>query len=150
LNIETDIDAIMETIGDKVIIRGKTGGVCIKTSFMPCSKDARTNELLCSYNLCPNLFHFYYMIDVSYLNFKTLQETYTSCKKKGNIRASQKELNKIKDLIRRRLIPELDELDKEIDKKGMKTIIDKYPSLIDVIENKEDIREEINIWMKKN
>ena len=90
------------------------------------------------------------MIDVSYLNFKTLQETYTSCKKKGNIRASQKELNKIKDLIRRRLIPELDELDKEIDKKGMKTIIDKYPSLIDVIENKEDIREEINIWMKKN
>ena len=70
--------------------------------------------------------------------------------KKGNIRASQKELNKIKDLIRRRLIPELDELDKEIDKKGMKTIIDKYPSLIDVIENKEDIREEINIWMKKN
>ena len=69
MNIETDIDAIMETIGDKVIIRGKTGGVCIKTSFMPCSKDARTNELLCSYNLCPNLFHFYYMIDVSYLNF---------------------------------------------------------------------------------
>ncbi|EJT5930518.1 tyrosine-type recombinase/integrase [Clostridium perfringens] len=149
-NVETDIDAIMKAIGDKVIIRGKTGGVCIKTSLMPCSKDARTNELLCSYNLCPNLFHFYYMIDISYLNFKTLQDTYNSSKSKGNTRASQKELNKLKDLLRRRLIPELDELEKEINIKGIDAIIEQHPSLVDIIENKEDIRKEIEVWMKKN
>ena len=44
-NVETDIEAIVKAFGDKVVIRGKTGGVCIKTSIVPCSKDARTNEM---------------------------------------------------------------------------------------------------------
>lgn len=148
-NVKTDIDAIMKELGSKVIIRGKTGGVCIKTSLMPCSKDARTNEMMCAYNLCPNLFHFYYMIDVTYLNFKTLQETYTSMKSNGNVKAAQKELNKLKDLARRRLIPELDELEKELNKKGFDTVVDLHPSIIEIIENKDDIRKEIDLWMNK-
>lgn len=149
LNIKTDIDEIIKEFGDKVIIRGKTGGVCIKTSLMPCAKDARTNEVMCAYNLCPNLFHFYYMIDVSYLNFKTLQDTYHTMKNNGNARAAQKELNKLKDLLRRRLIPELEELEKELDRKGFETVIDQHPSLVEIIENKDDIRKEIDIWMNK-
>lgn len=148
-NVKTDIDTIMKELGDKVIIRGKTGGVCIKTSLMPCAKDARTNEMMCAYNLCPNLFHFYYMIDVSYLNFKTLQDTYKTLKKNNNIKAAQKELNKLKDLLRRRLIPELDELEKELDRKGFETIINQHPSLVEIIENKDNIREEIELWMNK-
>lgn len=112
-NVQTDIKTIVSALGAK-------GGVCIKTSLMPCSKDARTNEMMCAYNLCPNLFHFYYMIDVSYLNFQTLQQTYEDAKSKGNIRAAQKELNKLKDLLRRRLISELDELENENNKKGTK------------------------------
>lgn len=149
-NVKTDIDTIMKELGNKVIIRGKTGGVCIKTSLMPCSKDARTNEMMCAYNLCPNLFHFYYMIDVSYLNFKTLQETYSAMKTNGNIKAAQKELNKLKDLCRRRLLPELDELEKELNKKGLEVVLDQHPSIIEVIENKDDIRKEITLWMSKN
>ena len=148
-NVNTDIDSIMKELGDKVIIRGKTGGVCIKTSLMPCAKDARTNEMMCAYNLCPNLFHFYYMIDVSYLNFKTLQDTYETMKNNNNIKAAQKELNKLKDLLRRRLIPELDELEKELDRKGFETIINQHPSLVEIIENKDNIREEIELWMNK-
>ena len=71
-NVQNDIEAIVKAMGDRVIIRGKTGGVCIKTSLMPCAKDARTNEMFCAYNLCPNLFTFYYMADISYLDFQTL------------------------------------------------------------------------------
>lgn len=149
-NVKTDIKEIMEILGDKVIIRGKTGGVCIKTTLMPCSKDARTNEIMCAYNLCPNLFHFFYMIDVSYLNFKTLQETYSTNLSTGKSRAAQKELTRIKDLCRRRLIPELDELEKEINRKGKESIIEQYPTLLDTIENKDKIMEEISLWMKKN
>lgn len=148
-NVYTDIDAIMQAMGDKVIIRGKTGGVCIKTSLMPCSKDARTNEMMCAYNLCPNLFHFYYMADVTYINFQTLQETYDTNLKNGQIKAAQKEKNKIKDLLKRRLIPELDELDKELSRKGSQQIIDNYPGLRDVIENEIGIRREIAEWMKE-
>ena len=46
----------------------------------------------------------------------------------------------------RRLIPELDELDAEIQKNGVKTIIDRYPSLIDIISREDAIRKEIQTW----
>lgn len=148
-NVHTDIEAIVKALGDKVIIRGKTGGVCIKTSLMPCSKDARTNEMMCAYNVCPNLFHFYYMVDISYMNFQTLQETYKAMLSTGKVKAAQKELAKLKDVLNRRLIPELDELDKEIAAKGYNTILDKYPALIDIMENRESIRKEIEEWKTK-
>jgi len=148
-NVETDVKKIIEALGDKIIIRGKTGGVCIKTSLMSCSKDARTNEMMCAYNLCPNLFHFFYMIDISYVNFKTLQDTYSSNKENGKTRASQKELNKIKDLCRRRLIPELEELKKEISKKGEKKLLEQFPNLDKIVRNRSKIQEEISIWMRK-
>ena len=149
-NVQTDSEAIIKALGDKVIIRGKTGGVCIKTSLMPCSKDARTNEMLCAYNLCPNLFHFYYMVDVSYINFQNLIDTYNTMKKTGKIKAAQKELFKIKDIINRRLIPELNELEKEIKSHGINYILDNHPSLLDIIDNSDRIREEIELWRTKH
>ena len=89
------------------------------------------------------------MIDISYLNFQTLQKTYMDSKSKGNIRAAQKELNKLKDLLKRRLIPELDELENELSKKGANVLTEQYPSLNDIILNKESIRKEIELWMKE-
>lgn len=37
-NVQTDVEAIVKALGDKVIIRGKTGGVCIimTPSKRPC------------------------------------------------------------------------------------------------------------------
>lgn len=149
-NVQTDVEAIVKALGDKVIIRGKTGGVCIKTSLMPCSKDARTNEMMCAYNLCPNLFHFYYMVDVSYMNFQTLQDTYHAMKDSGKTKAAQKELSKMRDLLNRKLIPEMDELDKEIEARGFNTILDRHPSLLDIMTNRENIRKEIEVWRTKH
>ena len=148
-NVQTDVEAIVKALGDNVIIRGKTGGVCIKTSLMLCSKDARINEMMCAYNLCPNLFHFYYMVDVSYMNFQTLQDTYKAMKDEGKTKAAQKELSKMRDLLNRKLIPEMDELDKEIEVKGFNTILDRHPSLLDIMTNREDIRKEIEVWRTK-
>lgn len=66
-NVKTDLDAICESLAKKIPIRQKTGGVCIKSSMLrECSKDAKTNEFYCAYGVCPNIFHFYYMADVSY------------------------------------------------------------------------------------
>lgn len=150
LNIKNDISQIMETLGNKIIIRGKTGGVCIKTSLMPCARDARTNEILCAYNLCPNLFHFYYMADITYLDFQTLQSTYEENRLAGHTKAAQKELQKIKELLRRKLIPELDELDREITLKGHDYILIRNPSLSVIINNESIIRKEIELWTQKH
>ena len=148
-NVSTDIDEIAKTVEDRVIIRAKTGGVCIKTSLMPCSRDTRSNEVMCAFSLCPNLFHFYYMVDVSYNHFSTLRETVRVNQERGLIRAAQKELNKAQSLLRRRLIPELDEMDKEIERQGAAAIIEEYPSLEPIIIHEQDIRKEIGEWTTK-
>ena len=148
-NVYTNISEIMKAFGETVVIRGKTGGVCIKTSRIPCANDKQTDRIMCAYNICPNLFHFFYMLDITYVDFKTLQEAYLVNKNSGYTKQSQKELAKIQDLINRRLIPELDELEKELERKGYDAIISKHPTLIDIIEKREEIRKEAEEWKQK-
>ena len=148
IDVMTDTKAVIDAFGDQLIIRGKRGGVCIKGGIMPCGlKDKRSNALYCSYNLCPNLFHFFYMADASYADFKTLQETYKSAQEHGHERAAEKELHKLRDLCGKTLTPELDELQREIDRKGVKHIIEHYPSLLPIVEDMDSIREEVRTWM---
>lgn len=67
----------------------------------------------------------------------------------GETRAAQKELNKLKDHLRRRLIPELEELEKEISRKGIDTIIEDHPSLENIIMGIESIKDEVSVCMNK-
>ncbi|MGO5313459.1 hypothetical protein ACTQ1O_03495 [Bilifractor sp. LCP21S3_A7] len=149
LDVKKDIHQIQEALGKNLIIRRKTGGVCIRTSLTPCTRDAQTNEDMCAHNPCSNFFQFYYMADLSYLDFQTLQKTYAENLSNGRTRAAQKELQKIKDLLRSKLEPELDELDREIACKGKDHVIIRNPSLSTIIDNETEIREEIALWIKK-
>ena len=56
----------------------------------------------------------------------------------------------MRDLINRRLIPELDELDKEIATHGFDVILDRHPSLLDIMTDREEIRKEIESWRMKH
>ena len=76
-----------------------------------------------------------------------MQDSFSANMKNGNKRAAEKEMNKIRDLLRRRLIPELDELEKELSRNGKNTIIERYPDLRDIIEGMSGIRKEIQKWM---
>lgn len=147
-NVEHDIDAIIESLNGKFIIRAKRGGVCIKTSIRECSKDARTNEMFCAYNVCPNLFHLYYMADTSYEDFKLTQKTFEENRVNGFKLQASKELNKLKHLCKSRLLPELDDLKQQIQKSGVEGILMNYPSLDKIIMNYDKIMEEITRWMK--
>lgn len=150
LNVMTSPKEIIDAYGSTLVVRGKRGGVCIKTSIMPCAKDKRTNALYCSYNLCPNLFHLFYMADSSYADFQTLQTTYTAAKEQDHLREAEKELHKLHDLCTHILLPELDELENEIARKGVPHIKDHYPNLLHIIENYDEIRKEIATWMNKS
>ena len=46
------------------------------------------------------------------------------------------------------LIPELDELKKEIDNKGAEYLISRYPQLNFIINNYSDIYTEVTKWIK--
>lgn len=147
-NVEQDIDMIIESLNKKFIIRAKRGGVCIKTSIRECAKDARTNEMFCAYNICPNLFHLYYMADTSYEDFKLTQKTFEANKANGFKLQASKELNKLHVICRGRLLPELEDLKQQTQKQGIETILRNYPNLDKIILSYDNIMEEIEQWMK--
>ena len=148
LSVANDAIEVAQAVKDRVVIRAKTGGVCIKTSLMPCSKDARTTESMCAYGLCPNFFQFFYMVDVSYADFKTTAQTVEVNQGRGHIRAAQKELGKLNLIINKRLLPQLNEMDNEIRAKGVDAVLSRYPHLLDIINEEDTIREEIEKWKK--
>ena len=146
-NVATDLDEICEKLSAKIPIRQKTGGVCIKSSMLrECSKDAKTNEFYCAYGVCPNIFHFYYMADVSYRQAKELVETININKSRGLMRQVQKESHMLQTIINQKLMPELTELRNVIEKEGAITIMKKYPDLQNIIEHNSDIYKEIEQW----
>lgn len=149
LNVKEDLDTIIEELNGQFVIRAKRGGVCIKTGIRECAKDARTNEMFCAYNVCPNLFHLYYMADISYEDFLSTIKTFEYNHKNGFKLQASKELNKIKSLCKKRLLPELEDLHDKMNSYGINKILIDYPNLSFIIENYDTIMEEINKWMKK-
>ncbi len=146
-NVEKDIKTICEKLAAKIPIRQKSGGVCIKSSMLrECSKDAKTNEFYCAYGVCPNIFHFYYMADVSYRQTLELVETIHINKSRGHLRQAQKEINMLNTIITNKLLPELNELKVMIIKKGVLPVLEEHPDLRDIIENLDTIYEEVNTW----
>lgn len=149
-DVRRDIREIVEGLGSSVVVRAKAGGACcVRTTIVPCSKDARTNELLCAYGLCPNLFHFYHAADATCADFAALRESHSAMLEDGRLREAEKELNKVKDLCRRRLLPELDELERELGLKGEAAIVAEHAGLAAVIASRADIREEAESWLRR-
>ena len=148
-NVKKDFGTIMDVLGDKVSIRAKTGGFCFKTSLVPCAQEAGTNKMLCAYNLCPNVYSFYYMVDYSYSEFKGHIEAYEQNFFKGLKNSAQKELYEIQSLILRALEPQIRQLEEEIQKYGFKTIIEKHPNVIEIAKDLENIKKEIKEWKIK-
>lgn len=146
LDIHTDISKIMDALKSKLIIRSRNNGVCIKTLLMPCIK--RSGELLCASHSCPNHFHFYYMADTGYQEFRSLQAAYKNYCDEDNMEAAQEMLRKIKNLLQRVLIPELEELCRESKRKGKDYILFRNPSLRPVISHYSIMRNEMELWMR--
>lgn len=148
-NVSKDFDTIMDVIGDKVSIRAKVGGFCLKTSLVPCAQEAGTNKMLCAYNLCPNVYSFYYMLDYTYSEFKAHIEAYEQNYFKGFKNSAHKELFEIKSLISRTLNPQIKQLEEVIAKFGVKTIAEKHPNIIDIAANLTTIKKQITEWKNK-
>ncbi|WFR58255.1 tyrosine-type recombinase/integrase [Anaerocolumna sp. AGMB13025] len=146
-NVEKDVEAIVQKLIEAVPIRAKLGGVCIKSSpFRECSKDYQTNELFCAYNVCPNIFHFFYMCELSYRQCKELVETININYRNEYFRQVEKECLMLGRIVRDKLLPELKELKVQINKHGTDSILINYPDLVNIIENYDEILLEANKW----
>lgn len=146
-NVATDTRQILDDLGENLVIREKGAGLCcVKTSIIPCKYDARTNATLCAFGLCPNIFHFYDAVNVSYQTLHDLEQSYAFNLDRGYTRAAEKELRKLKDFIERRFKPELNELNRLVNKHGLEAFCLEHPDLRNVATNINDIYKEVELW----
>ncbi len=145
--VEKDMDAIIALLTDKMPVRQKTGGVCIRSSSArECSKDTMTNEFYCAYSVCPNIFHFFYMAGISYRQASELAQSISLNTNRGFMRQAYKESLMLHTLVEQKLLPELNELKTEILRKGHDVLIERYPDLEHIISHFDHICEEANAW----
>lgn len=148
LNVATDLDEIINTLTKKIPIRAKVGGICIKSGpIRECSKSDATDNFFCAYGMCNNLFHAFFMIDINYQKYTTLLKTIKYNQEKGFNKAVEKEKSKLKFIVEKFLIPEIEELKKEVQLKGKTSVKEKHPQVSFFIDNYEAVYEEVVAWL---
>lgn len=108
--------------------------------------DRKKNEFFCAYSVCPNIFHFYYMVGVSLRQTKELVASIELNKTRNHQKQAQNEINMLSTIIRKRVMPELQELERMISIKGTDSIIESYPDLEEIVLNLNQINAEVNAW----
>jgi hypothetical protein len=147
--VETDMDSILKALDEEVRIQPRIGGFCYRESRMDCKDDPATNSLRCAYGVCPNIYTFYYMADISKQKYDDAKAAYAANLKRGLLNATQKELAAVKIIINRELSPQIEQLEKEIAKHGQDTIMTKYPNLVAIINNIDNIKKDMKLWKQK-
>ena len=145
-NIFTDLDNVVESLAKKVPIRQKVGGVCIQNRLVECRKDSVTSEFYCAYNVCPNIYHFYYMAHITYKQAKDLEKSSSLNSLNGFVRQAEKELNMLRTLSKEKLIPELESLKRYLEKTSESVILREYPELTEIVAHYDSILEEARKW----
>ncbi|SCH73400.1 Phage integrase family [uncultured Clostridium sp.] len=143
-----DIDKVISILKGKVPIRQKTGGMCIKSvENRDCRVDDQSDKIYCAYGICPNHFHLYIMADITYNDCKTLIKIIEYNQTEGYLRQANKELGKLQSAIKNALKPEIEQLEDEINKKGVDWIKENHKNLIPIIERLDEIKKEMDEWM---
>lgn len=148
VNIAGSQEEILEALGKKLIVRSKPGGYCIRTG-RTCAEDYRTDQTLCAYDECPNIYYFYFNLATAYDDMKVAEQTYHRAIDSGHKREAEKELYKIVNIARRRIIPMLDELERMLTTSTPEQIEKRHPGMAETIRKKDEIRKEAMEWMSK-
>ena len=148
LNIKDNMEEVIQTVAKKFPLRSKVGGMCIRCGeVIPCASNASTDVIYCAFGMCPNHCHMFFMADISYEEYLQHINIIKYNQDNGFKKAYQKELNKLRYVIEKSLMPELTMLEEEIQKHGEDEILYKYPQLTYIINNFETIKQEVSAWM---
>lgn len=148
-SVEKDLPTIISKLKRRVPIKLKYNGVCIKSGAKrPCSMDADTDEFYCASDICPNNFRLYWNLDTTYKEFQDFLLTIEHNKNNGFTRQAQHEERKLKFIVSDRLIPELEQLQEQLELKGSDYIINKHPYLENFITNYDTIYKEVSTWIQ--
>lgn len=146
LNTFSDLDDMIDFLAKEFPLKSKKGGFCTMSGIIPCDKNIQIDKLMCAFGMCQYHGHFFYNVDEVYADFLNMEEAVNFNNKNGQKRAMEKEINNLKYLTKKYLIPELDELKVEINKNGTETILRKYPRLKSINEKYDDIYKKALYW----
>ncbi len=164
-SVEKDLDEISKRLALKIPIRQKSGGVCIKSSQLrDCSMDGPTDDFYCAYGVCPNIFHFYYMADITYRQCKELEEVIGInrireqlyyAERGGKLSRTeriaypkqiQKNLNMLYSLATKKLMPEINDLKRAVSEQGAEHVFQAHPEIVNIVENMDAVEREVAEW----
>lgn len=148
VNIAASSEEIIGSLGKELIVRTKPGGFCIRTG-RTCAEDYKTDQALCAYDECPNIFYFYFNIATAYDDMKNAERTYQGALSEGHKREAEKEKYKIVNIAKRRIIPMLDELERMLLASTPEEMEEKHPGMAETIRQKDEIRKEAMEWITK-
>lgn len=148
MNIHDDLEGVIQAVAKKFPLRSKVGGICIRCGdVIPCALNDSTDVIYCAFGMCPNHCHMFFMADISYANYLQNKDTALYDRDHGYKKAYQKELNKLKYIIKNSLMPELLALEDELERHGTEDILKKYPQLTYVLNHLDSIKQEVQAWM---
>lgn len=148
--IRSDFDELIKSVGNRYPLRSKVGGFCIRCGgIVPCKENDKTDEIYCAFNMCPNRCFVYFFADAAYKDFKNGIRAMNRNWQVGQLRAAEKERNKLRYIAKETLIPELIELKAMIARDGAEAILERHPNLKEIVEDIDTIWEEAQEYGKE-
>ena len=149
-NVEKDIDKIFDEFKNVAAVTLKQDGFCTKRKLRRlCYWDEQVSQAHINFGEFLNNCHVYYMAARSYEDYKLLQKTFTECDSQGYEVEASRELNHLKALCRKRLLPELTDMMAKVDMRGYDAVVSDYPDLKPLIDDYDGIYKEVQKWLKK-
>lgn len=148
VNIEGSLDEIRDKTDNKVIIRSKQNGFCIRTG-QTCAEDYKTDRILCAYDECPNIYYFYFDLPSMYELFKMTLTSYQDAVAGGFKKVAEKERLKLERIASKRLIPLLDGLEAQLVHFSENQIVEMHPEMESIVRIRRTIREEAERWTNR-
>jgi len=145
-NIYEDLDKIAKELADKVPVRPRSEGYCIKSSF---GRKCPVNEFACAMDECPNFCTSYHFSKISYEKYRNWLEAMTINQKSGFLHEADRQRVRLIKLIEKRLIPELLELRNEINNNGIDFVLLEVQGIDDIAINIEKIIMEVEACLQK-
>ena len=148
--VKADMAEVVRAAAGRYPLRRKVGGVCIRCgNVVPCKAAGGTDEIYCAFGVCPNQCHMFFMLPDALDAARGHMGLVDANLAAGHAKAAANELRKAQNVIRSTVLPEVEELERQLAGKGPTMVIGKHPSLAGIVDNIEEVKTEVDSWLKR-
>jgi hypothetical protein len=145
-NTTVDVRSLINSVDGEYPIVLERGGLCVKPGpSRICHKSMDVDTFKYIFGLASHS-NLYFIAPDAYHIYKQLVATIEYNQIHNFINQTQKELFKLEVVINEELLPNIQDLEKELISQGKDILIDTHPDLAYIIEHLDDIKEDIQSW----